>query len=117
MSLTPILVASSLHQLRRAAGLLANHTAVIAIDDLDLSTMTLSSGTHRATEWLKDPSVRAGLEAAKERPVVLVEGRVIGEEERKGLMGLGVSGTFASCADYPLAFHAPAPRELVEAAA
>jgi len=95
ISVTPILVVHSLHQLRRAVGFLASHNALISIDDRDLYSLTISPKKHRAMQWLKDEQRVDGLAKAQERPLIFVEGRIIGEgEEQEELRKLGVVGSF-----------------------
>lgn len=99
--ITPVLVASSLHQLRQASALLANTTgAVLAIDDRDPVSMRPRGGdVHVAAAWLSDPEVAANLRAAAEEPVVLVQGtmgRELQGEERAALQAVGVKGQFLS---------------------
>jgi len=94
ISVTPILVVNSLHQLRRAVGFLANHNALISIDDRDLYSLTTSADKHRATEWLKDAQVVESLAKSQERPLLFVEGRFIAEGEHEELRKLGVVGNF-----------------------
>lgn len=99
VGMTPVLAAGSLRQLRRATALLANHTAVVTLDDRDVGTMRLSEGPrHRAAGWLGDQEVRANLAAAKAPPVLLVEGKEVEGDARRELVELGVKGMLRSCA-------------------
>lgn len=96
--ITPVVVASSLHQLRLASALLANSTnVVLSIDNTDFLTMlptTPEGRCHVAAEWLADPEVRANLAKAAEPPVILIEGidAPLSKEDQAELKALGVSG-------------------------
>jgi hypothetical protein len=95
VGVTPVLVASSLRQLRVAAELLEKYDVLLSIDDRDVVTTCPSEGPHRAAAWLRDPQVSAALARARE-PLVLVEGRdAYSDEDRKALQDVGVIGFFS----------------------